>query len=186
MNSNIDLENLSYEIINLSSEKVGVYQDVSINLGNKLLENLKNSKMAIWEENRENNGNFLVKNVGKEVEFIVRKLMLDFVDLERVFEEEKEYSIPQYTGFQIIKNLPSDNVPNYEKKSISGEDSYFLIYYLNNEYEGGELFLPKTNNFIVPKSNQLIIFSNEKTEYNVNPITSGVQYVLTMFAKIRD
>ena len=57
-----------------------------------------------------------------------------------------------------------------------------LSYYINNDYEGGEIEFPRFNLKIKPKANQLIIFpSNYVYNHLVHAVTSGFRYVVVQW-----
>jgi hypothetical protein len=59
---------------------------------------------------------------------------------------------------------------------------YGSIIYLNEEYEGGELFFPKYNIHIKPKAGTLIFFpSTNMYAHGVTEVTSGVRYTSPHF-----
>jgi hypothetical protein len=68
----------------------------------------------------------------------------------------------------------------------SGEDesiSYGLVYYLNDDYVGGEIFYPELNLEIKPEANSLVIHpATLKYRHGVRDVVSGDRYTTTMFA----
>jgi len=60
---------------------------------------------------------------------------------------------------------------------------YTSMLYLNDDFEGGELYFPTHNNFTIkPKPGMLAIFSgNIYNPHGVTQITSGTRYVNTAF-----
>lgn len=57
---------------------------------------------------------------------------------------------------------------------------YSTVYYLNDDYEGGEICFPALGMKIKPKANSLLLWSNswhEDTAHGVNLVTSGKRYV---------
>jgi hypothetical protein len=59
-----------------------------------------------------------------------------------------------------------------------------MVYYANDDYEGGELEFIYFNNLkIKPNAGELLIFpSNYLFVHKVNPITKGEKYAATSFA----
>lgn len=52
-----------------------------------------------------------------------------------------------------------------------------LVYYFNDDYEGGEVEFPNHNVSLVPRANDLLVFPSYYTYlHEVKPITSGVKY----------
>ena len=60
--------------------------------------------------------------------------------------------------------------------------NFGCVYYLNDDYEGGEIYFPNQNIKLKPKPNTLVFFPGT-LEYlhGVNPITNGIRYTLTSF-----
>jgi len=57
-----------------------------------------------------------------------------------------------------------------------------LSYYINDNYEGGEIEFPRFNLKIKPKANQLIVFpSNYIYNHIVHAVTSGKRYVVVQW-----
>ena len=56
------------------------------------------------------------------------------------------------------------------------------IYYLNDDYEGGEIYFPKQDITLKPKPNTLVFFpGNHDYLHGVKPMISGTRYTLTSF-----
>jgi predicted 2-oxoglutarate/Fe(II)-dependent dioxygenase YbiX len=81
------------------------------------------------------------------------------------------YTILKYSVDQKF-NLHVDDHPDFTRR-VS------MVYYPNDDYEGGEITF---NNFDItykPKSNELIIFpSNFMYSHSVSPVTSGTRYAV--------
>jgi hypothetical protein len=92
-------------------------------------------------------------------------------------DSQFEYTILRYgVGLKLGEHI--DNY-NLEKRHIS------LIYYLNDEYTGGELEFPLLNLTFKPNANQLLLFpSNYIYRHYVNEVYSGTRYsVVNWLAK---
>jgi hypothetical protein len=66
-----------------------------------------------------------------------------------------------------------------------GDDSisYGLVYYLNDDYVGGEIFYPELNLEIKPEANSLVIHpATLEYRHGVRDVVSGDRYTTTMFA----
>jgi hypothetical protein len=56
------------------------------------------------------------------------------------------------------------------------------VLYLNDDYEGGEIYFPNQNIEIKPKPNTLVFFPGTmEFLHGVKPITNGIRYTLTSF-----
>jgi Rps23 Pro-64 3,4-dihydroxylase Tpa1-like proline 4-hydroxylase len=82
----------------------------------------------------------------------------------------------QYAGAHL-----SEHVDNHADPQIK----YAVIAYINNDYNGGELFFSRLNFEIVPPARSLVIFpSGEKYLHGVKPPGEGAyRYVLPSFVR---
>jgi len=56
------------------------------------------------------------------------------------------------------------------------------IYYLNDDYEGGEIYFPNHDITLKPKPNTLVFFpGNHDYLHGVYPVKSGIRYTLSSF-----
>jgi hypothetical protein len=82
-----------------------------------------------------------------------------------------EYSVLRYGKGQHFTNHIDDH-PNYPRRTST-------VYYLNDDYEGGEINFPRFNITLKPKANQKIIFpSNYVFNHSVSPVVSGTRYAV--------
>ena len=59
-----------------------------------------------------------------------------------------------------------------------------VVYYFNDDYEGGEIVFPRFNVEIKPKANQLALFpANYMYNHNVKEITKGTRYSMVNWLK---
>jgi len=90
------------------------------------------------------------------------------------------------TGFIVFQRLyaGTELISHFDKYSDKLVE-YAAVLYLNNDYNGGELFFPKFDYEIKPEPGTLIIFpSTEQFEHGVRPVKEGpVRYVIPVFIK---
>lgn len=92
--------------------------------------------------------------------------------------------IKSYEDIKLIKYSVGDFFENYTNSIITNERKYFVFYYLNDNYLGGELVFKNLNLKIKPKANSVIIFPSDlEYAYEVLPITYGTKYVISTFLK---
>lgn len=84
-----------------------------------------------------------------------------------------------YSGVQLYAHTDQDTDPSIQ---------YAAILYLNDDYEGGELFFDKINLTLKPKPGTLVIFpGSEKFHHGVNFVKDGPKrYVVVGFIKTKD
>lgn len=84
----------------------------------------------------------------------------------------------------VIRYLPGrgmgvhmDNVEDHDKDNVFG-----LVIYLNDDYEGGEIYYPDIDLEVKPKKNSVLIHY-AGLSHGVRQVTSGTRYVVTSFVK---
>jgi hypothetical protein len=74
-----------------------------------------------------------------------------------------------------------DNVPSL---AINVDTPHGMILYINDDYEGGELYYPDLKLAIKPEAGSLVIHpGNAEYVHGVAPVTSGMRYATTAFTK---
>lgn len=64
----------------------------------------------------------------------------------------------------------------------NGHRKYGVIIYLNDDYEGGQLFYPKFNYYITPKAGMLAMHpGDELHEHGVTEVQKGSRYTVASF-----
>ena len=110
---------------------------------------------------------------------IETKIKSDFEIIDEIY--------PDYLGLVKWENgdmqhphADGEN-PNNESHPFSWRN-FGCVFYLNDNYEGGEIYFPNQNIEIKPKPNTLVFFPGTM-EYlhGVKPITNGIRYTLTSF-----
>lgn len=79
------------------------------------------------------------------------------------------YGILRYSEGQKVVNHVDDNKMFLRRMSI--------VYYLNDNYEGGEVIFPRFDVNYKPVANELLLFpSNYMYNHSVLPVTDGTRY----------
>jgi hypothetical protein len=63
---------------------------------------------------------------------------------------------------------------------VGAVTDFSCVYYVNDNYEGGEIYMPIIGMTIKPKANSLLIWSHtwhEDMAHGVKPVTSGTRYM---------
>lgn len=102
---------------------------------------------------------------------------IDYVDLD--FDAE---NLDQYQLDDIAKNYINPEIADLYKRKFANKNFTSMLY-LNEDFEGGELYFPQHNYFeIKPKPGLLVIFSGDLNHlHGIKEITSGFRYVHTTF-----
>lgn len=86
------------------------------------------------------------------------------------------YGVLKYGVGQKFTNHIDDH-PDFHRR-IS------IVYYINDNYSGGELNFPRFNLFFKPKANQMILFpSTYVYNHSVSPVTKGERYAVVSWLR---
>jgi hypothetical protein len=86
------------------------------------------------------------------------------------------YSILKYgVGQKFVNHI--DDHPDFHRRVST-------LYYINDDYSGGELNFPRFNLSFKPKANQMIVFpSTYVYNHSVSPVTEGTRYAVVSWLK---
>jgi len=89
--------------------------------------------------------------------------------------------IRQYVGAEMNAHIDQHH---FTADGTMVESKYSLVLYLNDDYEGGELYFPVKGFEIKPPANSLLIFSGSKEEYvhGVKKVLENNRYSVPGFA----
>ena len=101
----------------------------------------------------------------------------DYMNMYGVGSEWHDtYGILKYGPGQQFTNHIDDN-PTYHRRIST-------VYYLNENYTGGEINFPRFNITIKPKANQMIIFpSTYVYNHSVSPVIDGYRYAVSSWLR---
>ena len=118
----------------------------------------------LWEIVRWREGNFQEPHV----DHIDPNFDLNSIDIESVPEECKYF-------------FEERNIEKYKK--LFTNKAFTSIIYLNDDYEGGELYFPQHNGFeLKPKKGTMLIFSGTiDNMHGIKEITKGIRYTHVTF-----
>lgn len=89
-----------------------------------------------------------------------------------------------YTKYGIVTRNFSDGYFLHWDAENDPSIKYGIVYYVNSDFEGGELFYPKLNITYKPEAGDLIIHPGTlEYMHGVRDVKSGVRYSMNMFAK---
>jgi hypothetical protein len=101
----------------------------------------------------------------------------DYLSSYGIFSEwHDSYGILKYGEGQQFTNHIDDH-PSYHRRVST-------VYYLNDNYTGGEINFPRFNITFKPKANQMIIFpSTYVYNHSVSPVIEGERYAVVSWMK---
>lgn len=101
----------------------------------------------------------------------------DYMASYGVYSEwHDSYGVLKYGEGQQFTNHIDDH-PNYHRRIST-------VYYLNDDYTGGEINFPRFNITFKPKANQMILFpSTYVYNHSVSPVVSVTRYAVVSWLK---
>jgi hypothetical protein len=101
----------------------------------------------------------------------------DYMSSYGIYSEwHDSYGILKYGEGQQFTNHIDDH-PSYHRRVST-------VYYLNEDYTGGEINFPRFNITFKPKANQMILFpSTYVYNHSVSPVISGTRYAVVSWLK---
>jgi len=86
------------------------------------------------------------------------------------------YSILKYgVGQKFVNHI--DDHPDFHRRIST-------LYYINDDYSGGEINFPRFNLSFKPKANQMIIFPSAYVyNHSVSPVTEGTRYAVVSWLR---
>ncbi len=92
------------------------------------------------------------------------------------YQDFETFSILKYGVGQKFTNHIDDH-PNYHRR-VS------MVYYMNEDYQGGEISFPRFDLTYKPKADELLLFPSGYTyNHSVSPVSSGVRYAIVGWIK---
>lgn len=93
-----------------------------------------------------------------------------------------------YSNFESVSSFlrsTGDNPKGMEVHSDDGHEShsdikYGIVIYLNDDFEGGELYYPDLDIVYTPNAGDIVIHSGS-VRHGTNPVTSGNRFFCTTF-----
>lgn len=99
--------------------------------------------------------------------------------LEFLGDERRDYRL---TSFSTIHRWGTGADMQAHSDSQDGNEQikYGMVFYINGDYEGGEIYYPEWNLEIKPKPGLLVMHPGDII-HGVRPVTSGVRVNMTAF-----
>jgi hypothetical protein len=170
------------------NNEIIIINDFGIPVENEMLiEAFKSANEEVWAKGNGNrpscyfsknapSDQFNSEDVPTIVDSITDRAILAFEDIT------KEHL--DYTRYGIITRNFKDGYFLHWDSEHDKTIKYGIVYYANDNFDGGEIFYPKFNIEYKPKAGDLIIHpATMEYMHGVRDVSSGVRYSMNMFAK---
>ena len=129
--------------------------------------------------------------------------MLDIIEeLTTYISKETELDIENQENLHVIKYLPGGEYKNHwdyfhegdeRIESQGGNRVYSFLFYLNDNFTGGETFFPQFNRTVVPEKGKLLFWNNlnpdgsrkHNSEHAGLPVKEGEKWIMTSWVRER-
>lgn len=116
----------------------------------------------------------------KEISDSIRKNLDPLVD---DYSNYFDFNISHKERYNILKYEEGDFFLEHEDDNGSNERTVSFVYYINDDYEGGEITFRLQDLTIKPKAGQLLVFpSNSNFRHSISEVTSGTRYCIVSWA----
>jgi Rps23 Pro-64 3,4-dihydroxylase Tpa1-like proline 4-hydroxylase len=110
-------------------------------------------------------------------EEIYNRFEKDFAFAYQKYIETFRVPITQKEDYEILKYNEGNFFIDHVDDGLFMSRKVSVVYYFNDDYEGGEIVFPRFDVEIKPKANQLALFpANYMYNHNVNKVTKGTRY----------
>jgi predicted 2-oxoglutarate/Fe(II)-dependent dioxygenase YbiX len=118
-------------------------------------------------------------NVSKFDSFIINTIKDAVIKCSQEYSERYSLDIGKLTPLSISKYFEGKGMgPHIDSYSDSPKEVLSIVLYLNNNYEGGELYFKNQNIKIKPEAGSLIAFPSIAPYFHESmPVLSGIKYI---------
>jgi hypothetical protein len=108
----------------------------------------------------------------------------NLVPIEHDYQHGYDIGCAWHDDYQILKYGVGQKFTNHIDDHPDFHRIVSTLYYLNDDYSGGEINFPRFDISFKPKANQMIIFpSTYVYNHSVSPVTEGVRYAVVSWLK---
>jgi len=108
----------------------------------------------------------------------------NLVPLEINYQNSYGIGCSWHDSYQILKYGVGQKFTNHIDDHPDYHRRVSTLYYLNDNYSGGELNFPRFNLSFKPKANQMVIFpSTYVYNHSVSPVTEGERYAVVSWLR---
>lgn len=108
----------------------------------------------------------------------VRNTINSFADeIEKDYQNYYNVLVPEHRGYSILKYSKNEQFTDHIDHTVYEPRTISTIWYINDDYEGGEICFPRFDIKYKPNKNELLLFPSTYTyNHSVTPVKNGVRY----------
>ena len=117
-------------------------------------------------------------------EQIFNRFERDFGAAYEKYKQDFKVPCSQKEDYEILKYGEGNFFIDHVDDGLFMTRKVSIVYYFNDNYDGGEIIFPRFDLEIKPKANQLLLFpANYIYNHNVNEVTKGTRYSMVNWLK---
>lgn len=107
-----------------------------------------------------------------------------FYNIEKDYMSTYRIDFNDHDAYQVLKYGVGQKFTNHIDDSPTNHRRVSSVYYLNEDYEGGEIVFPRFGITYKPAANEAILFpSTYVYNHSVSPVISGTRYAVVSWIK---
>ena len=108
----------------------------------------------------------------------------NLIPIEDDYQHNHNIKCLWHDNYQILKYGIGQKFTNHIDDHPDFHRIMSTLYYLNDDYSGGEINFPRFNISFKPKANQMIIFPSAYVyNHSVSPVTEGTRYAVVSWLR---
>ena len=125
------------------------------------------------------------RNIGQEFLRNISNMFFTYFDpIEKDYMKDYGIFSEWHDTFGILKYGAGQQFTNHIDDHPMYHRRMSTVYYLNENYTGGEINFPRFNITFKPKANQMLMFpSTYVYNHSVSPVTEGTRYAVVSWLK---
>jgi hypothetical protein len=164
----------------ITKEQADYLVGLAVAKSNKDWESQDGNDYEFW-----NGKNLLVDNLEDLDHTLLKEIQLKTKLLYELFHPELKGKV-SYSYVSTINRFKSgDSMPVHSDRGPDENNNAILhgvVVYLNDNYQGGEIYYPEKNIAIKPKKCSLVMHpGNEEYQHGVREVIKGDRYAITLF-----
>jgi hypothetical protein len=110
--------------------------------------------------------------------------LFGFGPAETDYKSEYQLSTTWHDSYSILKYGKGQKFVNHIDDHQDFHRRLSLVYYINDDYKGGEIVFPRFNITYKPNANELLLFpSTYVYNHSVSPVIEGTRYAVVSWLK---
>ena len=140
---------------------------------------------SIWIPYKAGIEDVILQNASKTFFVTLNNLFFEHFDpIEKDYMTTYKIGSDSHDTYGILKYGPGQQFTNHIDDSPKYHRRISTVYYLNENYTGGEINFPRFNINFKPKANQMLIFpSTYVYNHSVSPVIEGERYAVVSWLK---